>query len=355
MSKFDYVIQGAGCAGLSLAYALEQRGKLDDVSLAIVDPRVSYQRDKTWSFWRLGPHAFEDCVLQQWDQFRVRTTTSSRSVNCNSMPYQSVDSGLFYQKVLTRLAANPRIEFIKDLASFDAGDAVVFNSVPVPQQEGKGPWQHFKGIEIHAPEGTFDVDEMMLMDFDCDQRGHVHFFYVLPFSSSRALVETTWLGPLSEQLSDYDQQLSAYVKRRWGLSNYTVSFTEQGAIPLFEMPSEGSARMINIGGAGGMIRQSTGYAFLNIQDQSAYICDHFDDLASVPRFQIRQRYRVLDRIFLRVLKGSPELMPEVFNRFFQTHPKSVIEFLSNKGTLAGDASAILGMPKLPFLRALVGA
>ena len=355
MSNFDYVILGGGCAGLSLAYELEVTGKLKNAALAIVEPRKAYKRDKTWSFWRLGAHRFEDCVLKQWDQFRVHTPTSRRLVNCESTPYQSIDSGSFYDKVLSRLSENPNIDFVNDCGSFEVGEAFVFNSVPSQHRDDLGPWQHFKGIEIHAAPGTFDHNEMMLMDFDCDQRGQVHFFYVLPFSSSRALVETTWLGPIGAGAEDYDEQLKSYVERQWGITDYEVTFTEQGAIPLFEVPSVSARNTINIGSAGGMIRQSTGYAFLNIQEHSRHLSAHFDRLTEAPRFQIGHRYRVLDRIFLRVLRSSPELMPEVFDRFFRSNPSDVIPFLSNQGTLAGDASAIMGMPKIPFLKAALRA
>ena len=36
-----------------------------------------------------------------------------------------------------------------------------------------------------------------LMDFDCDQRDSVHFFYTLPYSKNKALVETTWLSKMN--------------------------------------------------------------------------------------------------------------------------------------------------------------
>ena len=49
MKEFDYLIIGGGCAGLSLAYELEINGKLKDKTLAIVEPRKEYNRDKTWS------------------------------------------------------------------------------------------------------------------------------------------------------------------------------------------------------------------------------------------------------------------------------------------------------------------
>ena len=62
MREFDYIIIGGGCAGLSLAYELETNQKLKDKSLAIIEPREEYKRDKTWSFWKVLNHNFEDCV-----------------------------------------------------------------------------------------------------------------------------------------------------------------------------------------------------------------------------------------------------------------------------------------------------
>ena len=46
MKEFDYTIIGGGCAGLSLAYELEINNKLSDKTLAIIEPRTEYKRDK---------------------------------------------------------------------------------------------------------------------------------------------------------------------------------------------------------------------------------------------------------------------------------------------------------------------
>ena len=53
MKEFDYIIIGGGCAGLSLAYELEIHKKLKNKTLAIIEPREEYKRDKTWSFWKV--------------------------------------------------------------------------------------------------------------------------------------------------------------------------------------------------------------------------------------------------------------------------------------------------------------
>ena len=62
MKDFDFVIIGGGCAGLSLAYELEINEKLKNKTLAIIEPREEYKKDKTWSFWKTYSHNFDDCV-----------------------------------------------------------------------------------------------------------------------------------------------------------------------------------------------------------------------------------------------------------------------------------------------------
>jgi len=61
MKEFDYIIIGGGCAGLSLAYELEVYDKLKDRTLAIIEPREDYKRDKTWSFWKVFSQSSKLC------------------------------------------------------------------------------------------------------------------------------------------------------------------------------------------------------------------------------------------------------------------------------------------------------
>ena len=99
MKDFDFVIIGGGCAGLSLAYELEINNKLKNKTLAIIEPRNEYKKDKTWSFWKTFPHNFEDCVKKNWKHFSINVPKKTKHLDCNNYPYQSVDSGLFYEKI----------------------------------------------------------------------------------------------------------------------------------------------------------------------------------------------------------------------------------------------------------------
>tara|TARA_B100000965_G_scaffold95972_1_gene78315 strand:- start:53 stop:634 length:582 start_codon:yes stop_codon:yes gene_type:complete len=191
------------------------------------------------------------------------------------------------------------------------------------------------------------------MDFDCEQRESVHFFYTLPYSKTKALVETTWLSKMNDSSQkDYDSQIKDYIENHLNLKNYKITYKEEGAIPLFYPTYKKEKNKINIGTAGGMTRLSTGYTFLNIQEHSKYICQNIENISNTKKFEIGKKYQYLDNIFLRVVKKNPKMMPDIFFKMFKSSPKTVIKFLSNKSNFFEDLSIILKMPKLTFIKAL---
>ena len=353
MKKFDYVIIGGGCAGLSLAYELEINDRLKDKTLAIIENRKEYKRDKTWSFWKVFNHNFDDCVIRSWDSFTINTSESSHELTNKRFPYQSIDSGKFYNKINSKLLTNSNVSFFENLKEINSENSIIFNSVFKKQLDKSDLWQHFQGIEIETTNNIFDEEIINLMDFNCDQRNDVHFFYTLPFSKNKALVETTWLSDLEDQsLMDYDLQLENYIKNNLGIKNYKINFTEKGAIPLFYPSIKNDNKVINIGSAGGMTRLSTGYTFLNIQEHSKYIVKNIDKINEVRIFDLGKKYHFLDKVFLKVLKRYPEKMPKIFLNMFKTSSNTVIKFLSNKSNLIEDVKIISKMPKLIFFKAL---
>ena len=103
MKDFDYIIIGGGCSGLSLAFELNKNNQLIDKTLAIIEKRSSYHRDRTWSFWRVKQHNFEDCVIKNWRNFTVNNSNETRNFTDTKFPYQSINSELFYKKIIKTL------------------------------------------------------------------------------------------------------------------------------------------------------------------------------------------------------------------------------------------------------------
>ena len=353
MKEFDYIIIGGGCAGLSLAYELEIHEKLKDKTLAIIEPRLEYKKDKTWSFWRVIPHNFDDCIKKSWANFSINVPGKTNHLECKDYLYQSVDSGLFYKKINNRLKENNNITFFKNIEEINTRNSFIFNSVPNIKKNHLNLWQHFCGVEIETKNDLFDDQIFNLMDFDCEQRESVHFFYTLPYSKNKALVETTWLSKMNDNSQkDYDQQIKNYIEKHLKIKDYEITYKEEGAIPLFHPSYEKEKNKINIGTAGGMTRLSTGYTFLNIQEHSRFIRENIENISKANRFEIKKKYKFLDDIFLRVLNKHPEKMSTIFFNMFETSPKTVIKFLSNKSNYLEDLSIILKMPKITFIKAL---
>ena len=351
MKEFDYVILGGGCAGLSLAYELEINGKIKNKKLAIVEIRDEYKRDRTWSFWKVFDHNFDDCVIKSWNNFSINSKSGSHEVLNKEYPYQTIDSGLFYKKILNQLKQNKNIEFFKNIDQLNSDNSIIFNSIPAKVNYESKLWQHFKGVEIETAENIFDDEIFNLMDFDCDQRDEVHFFYTLPFAKNKALIETTWLSKIDDNsLKDYDMQLEKYIKETLKIKNYKINFQEQGAIPLFFPSNQIEKNKINIGSNGGMTRLSTGYTFLNIQDHSKYIANNIENIKNIRPYNIGKKYEILDNIFLNVLKKHPDKMPKIFLNMFKAPSKTVIKFLSNKSNIFEDLAIILKMPKWIFIK-----
>ena len=180
MKEFDYVIIGGGCAGLSLAYELEIHEKLKDKTLAIIEPRTEYKKDKTWSFWKVVTHNFDDCVKKNWENFSINISDKTNYLTCKDYPYQSIDSGLFYEKTNNRLKENKNIYFFKNIAEINTKNSFIFNSVSNIKKSHLNLWQHFCGVEIETKKDFFDEEIFNLMDFDCEQRESVHFFTHFP-------------------------------------------------------------------------------------------------------------------------------------------------------------------------------
>jgi len=191
------------------------------------------------------------------------------------------------------------------------------------------------------------------MDFDCEQRDSVHFFYTLPYSKNKALVETTWLSKMSDCAEkNYDDQMKDYIENHLNIKEYNITYKEEGAIPLFHPSNYTEKNKINIGTAGGMTRLSTGYTFLNIQKHCRYIRKNIENISKMKIFEINKKYQFLDKILLKVIKKHPEKMPTIFYNMFGGSTNAVIKFLSNKSNFLEDLSIIIKMPKWTFIKAL---
>jgi lycopene beta-cyclase len=66
--QYDYIISGAGCAGLSLAMHIINSGRLADKKILLIDKDPKRANDRTWCFWEKDKGLFESIVVKEWEK-----------------------------------------------------------------------------------------------------------------------------------------------------------------------------------------------------------------------------------------------------------------------------------------------
>lgn len=375
LPEFDYIIAGAGCAGLSLAYRLSASPVFDGKTLLIIDRHDKNTNDRTWCFWEKGIGPYEALVYRQWDTLDFYGQEVHQALQIAPYRYKMIRGVDFYRFNREQLQNHPRITWIKgeihDITDLTDGAQVtvqgtsykgqwIFSSLPYVSPR-RYPYhyllQHFMGWVIETDRPAFDPQKAVLMDFRIPQQGDTRFCYVLPLNDRSALVEYTLFSP--EVLADhaYETVLKAYLKDLAGINHYRILEKEFGVIPMTNMPfpTQTGQHMVHIGTAGGNTKASTGYTFVRIQRQVEKIVRQLENTGRpVPLTQPSNwRYRWMDRIFLNVLAKHRYPADRIFTLFFQhNHPVSVLDFLDEQAHPMQDLRIISSLPLLPFLRAL---
>ncbi len=374
MEKFDYIIVGAGCSGLSLAYEMNAKNLFNDKTCAIIDKRKGFNRDKIWSYWNIYEHSFYDCLINEWDKFCVKKTQNEIILDCENFQYQSIDSQKFYKKILDNLNSNKNIKLIlnksvdkiyenKDEAIVECGDEIfrsdiIFNSsLDNKTTKESELFQHFYGCEVVFDENVNLPEYPVIMDFNCNQDSWVHFFYTLPMGKNKIFIENTWISNEKNfTFERYIAEINYYIQNNLNYKKkYKINYSEIGSIPMFHFKNNVKyKKLINIGTAGNLTRKSTGYTFLNIQKSVKQIAINISKKQNIKESSVSLKYNYLDNIFIKVLLEKKGSMYEVFFDLFKKNKtKDIVKFLSNTSNWFEDLKIILSMPKLIFIKKLL--
>ncbi len=374
MEKFDYIIVGAGCSGLSLAYEMNVKNLFNDKTCAIIDKRKEFNRDKIWSYWNIYEHSFYDCLINKWDKFCVKKNQNEIILDCENFQYQSIDSQKFYKKILDNLNSNKNIKLIlnksvdkiyenKDEAIVQCSDEIfrtdiIFNSsLDNKTTKESELFQHFYGCEVVFDENVNLPEYPIIMDFNCNQDSWVHFFYTLPMGKNKIFIENTWISnEKSFAFERYIAEINYYIQNNLNYKKkYKTNYSEIGSIPMFHFKNNVKyKKLINIGTAGNLTRKSTGYTFLNIQKSVKQIAINISKKQNIKESSVSLKYNYLDDIFIKVLLEKKGSMHEVFFDLFKKNKtKDIVKFLSNTSNWFEDLKIILSMPKLIFIKKLL--
>ena len=355
-------ILGDGCAALSLAARADE---LPEHDITLVRPAgAPAASEHIWGFWGgAGLETAAGLARASWTRWAIATQTDRVVMTSSARPYVALRRSDWTSYCQTMAAAAgvsildeppaiaPNIDPTIDPAITSGTQQ--FDSRPPPVPRGM-MLQHFIGLEVRTPQPVFDPETAILMDFRVDQSHGMHFIYLLPFSPTEALVESTLFSPETLAEDVYLTAIHDYLDRHCGVSDFEILRRERGVIPLGRLARR-DPDIPGIGGNGGAIRPSSGYAFIFIQRQI--------DLAiasarTTGRLAVTTPHRridlAMDAVLLTVLRHWPERAPELFLRMGQALTgDEFARFLSGEADWGLRLKVVMAMPKLPFIRGVL--
>jgi lycopene beta-cyclase len=207
---YDYIFLGAGCASLSIIMRMIHSKKFSEKKILVIEKEIKTKNDRTWSFWEKESGFFEDIVYRKWSEVFFKTTgIDSIPLEMSNYQYKMIRGIDFYKKCFSEIELQKHIDIIYGEISFEEtidkaikikinnevllydSNTLVFNSLYIPSKKQKHKFyllQHFKGWIVESKDNFFNAEQATLMDFRVKQNHGTTFVYVLPLSSTKALI-----------------------------------------------------------------------------------------------------------------------------------------------------------------------
>ena len=380
--QYDYIIAGAGCAGMSLLMRMMSDPFFASKKILVVDADEKQQNDRTWCFWETAPDLFEPIVHHQWKKLDFYSNHFSSELSIEPYTYKMIKGIDFYNHVKTNIAASPNIEWRKttvkklvdttfeivatnEIAGIELADGeiiyadYVFSSIlfePIKTAAHEYHFlQHFKGWEIKTATDCFDSSKAIFMDFRVSQEHGTTFMYVLPTSPNTALVEYTLFTEQLLEDNAYNEALKKYIGETLQIADYEILHEEKGVIPMTTKQfSYAKGNNIFIGIAGGQAKASSGYAFKFIQKRTAAIIEAIKkgkNLSFGKKLKDSKGH-LYDSVLLHVLHFQKMQGDEIFASIFKKNKTSnVLAFLDNESSILTDLKIMNSVPTGIFLPA----
>ncbi|MCX6319771.1 MAG: lycopene cyclase family protein [Bacteroidetes bacterium] len=372
-NAYDFVFCGAGCGSLSLLVRMLRSGHFNDKKILLIDKDTKTKNDRTWCFWEKDKGFFEEIVYHQWDTIAVHGDGFSTTPAIAPYRYKMIRGIDFYEYCFSEISRHSNVEVVMaEIGNWEQqegqtvitlngqptslGTPVLFNSLYIPATPNRKSLrllQHFKGWLIETDQPAFDPKVATMMDFRAEQKEGTTFVYVMPFSTTKALVEYTLFSKALLQPAEYDKGLNTYITEQLGIKDYRIIEEEAGIIPMTNEKLSFKGRGWQIGTAGGQTKGSSGYTFQFIQKQSEQILQQLLKGASLDKIPSSPgRFRFYDNTLLDILYHDTLPGDKIFTRLFKKNkPQRVLRFLDNETSLSEELKIISSLPTWPFLKA----
>lgn len=371
IKSFDFLIIGGGLAGLQLALAFTNDPFFKDKTIGIVEPSSKKTNDKTWCFWEKGSGKWENLIYHEWKSGFFKSTANQLALSMGDYSYKMIRSIDFYDFARKQLEHCTNFEWIQDevlsiedncckgkTGSYHGNfvfDSRISNHF-FKDKKHIHIKQPFKGWLIKTKEKEFNPKQFTMMDYSLGYKDHCCFTYVLPTSTTEALVEFTFFIPHLVDESVYDGLLQEYITTHLGITAFEVKSIEQGIVPMSSYPfwEKNTSDYLKIGTAGGWVKPSSGYSFKNTERKVAKVLENIKNKRRPDKGLFSKRNQFYDRVMLRVLQNENEKGSQLFQEmYFKNSTNQIFKFLDEETTFTEEMKIINRFKKAPFIRSLL--
>ena len=368
--KYDLVVIGAGLS--SLMFLNRYLKKFKKHSVLILESKKNIKKDQTFCVWE-GPGLdsiqknFNLQPKKTWNKILIQNQDKNISRTISPYQYVCFDGYETFNRLIKEHANQveikrnilvDKIEKQHDVFNVFCKNKLFQGQYVVDSRNNDKDLdvtsvhvkQAFVGHEIDVSKDTFSSDQATIMSFK-DNLEEVEFTYILPFSSKKALIETTVFSKnpnLSSIARRHKELLKVY-------KDYKILRSEKAIIPMAIVKDETENTALRIGTNAGMIRPSSGYSMRRIASWILNINIVKLNEANHKYYQYKQDKFLnwLDSIFLKVIYFYPDQGPYLFMQLFsRVNMPSLIRFLSDKPSILDLIKVLWSMPKILMIKGM---
>ncbi|PIU00737.1 MAG: lycopene cyclase [Bdellovibrionales bacterium CG10_big_fil_rev_8_21_14_0_10_45_34] len=363
------VLVGGGLSSSILAWYFRSTHPL--VEITIFDEKSEAELSKkTWSFHRsdIGQEyeRIRPLVNFSWPQYEVRFRSYSKIYDSEYSTLKPSHLKKRLEEVGVNFYINCKVQIVDAQTVSHANgvvkaDLVIDGRGQSPYSKGTCGYQKFHGLEIQTV-SDHKIAVPILMDATVNQIDGYRFFYVLPLSKDRLLVEDTRYSDTTElNVSDYKNEIARYCADVLKIQIKEVTSEETGVLPIPFAPRLAKTFLFpTIGTAGQYCHPVTSYTLADSVRVSKEICQ-LENINTTSVMDLLNQYREsrakvnsfyfkLNRLLF--LAGKPTERWRIFEHFYAMPASTVARFYAGETTALDKMRILSGKPPVPILDAI---
>ena len=366
---YDLIVIGAGLS--SLMFLNQYLKKFNSQSILLLEQKKIIKQDQTFCIWE-GPglqnitKSFKLKPKRVWKKIVVKDSEEEVIKDISPYKYVCFDGREVLEKLLkdckskitvinkkvNKIIYKDNVHEIKTIDQNYYGKIIIDSRINYKEHEVKSSFvkQAFIGHEIVVKTDTWNKNEVQLMAFK-ENKNEIEFTYLLPFSSKRALIETTVFSS-SPSLKVIERRHQTLLKK---YGQYSIQRKEKAIIPMAIISPDDLRGVLKIGTSAGMVRASSGYSMRRIANWLLKLNYSEISINNLPQYKYQPSPLLnwLDKIFLNVIYNFPDKGPYLFVTLFsKANTSALIRFLSDDASKFDLINILLSMPKKIMLKGL---